>query len=632
MPPYNITSPVSPATSPPGNKYNHLLSSSATAVPSTLTPPASPVSKAANAATSTIRIPPTSQLFEIPSTPNDTVTLQALPTEIVEMILLHVGGDQLIQGCRKFWVVGNSLSNRAKLLLIDHGIISPSNAISNHPYYFGYGGGLSGGKYCPGDGGVANSHNGYDNNEEYDSDEENPNHACASSWEVKGATFGFSVGPTLERWKCMVADRRFKEDISLFLLCYTTSNIMVTEEYLQVMVEWAVINGSIKIIEMLYPAKPTTCVPLLKPAFNSSSSSSPSSLADATTTLNGDITQKNSTIPLHLPTYRLDQLKIPWIHRTLIQCIITNQHRLVSYLLNAGAEWDDPTAEPEAFAMACKHGCLETVKTFLHSLAQRPAIPRSSPVNPTASFFSGDPDDEIVGMLERGLSWAARMNHLSIVQLLTSKSTLDELLPSTPWTPSSASTPSQNMPSSSPGIVIPLSSSQIPTDILTPLTKFLPVHINSRRCSAFIWAAEHGNLQIVSHLIEHCGAEIHTQDDYALRWAASKGHVEIVRYLLENGADVNALDGFALRHAVRFAQVEVVKVIVEWSMTGSILKEENSIKNIKLLRGGEGSTVKSGVGTVGRQKVLLKGVQECREWADGVGDKELQLILSQLTL
>jgi ankyrin repeat protein len=61
-------------------------------------------------------------------------------------------------------------------------------------------------------------------------------------------------------------------------------------------------------------------------------------------------------------------------------------------------------------------------------------------------------------------------------------------------------------------------------------------------------AAVVGHMELVRYLVE-AGADIHTEEDYALRYAAKNGHLEVVRFLIENGADVHAENEFALKTA-----------------------------------------------------------------------------------
>ena len=75
-------------------------------------------------------------------------------------------------------------------------------------------------------------------------------------------------------------------------------------------------------------------------------------------------------------------------------------------------------------------------------------------------------------------------------------------------------------------------------------------------------AAEYGHLEIVKYLVKH-GADIHTQNDYALRYATEKGYLDIVKYLVENGADIHANNDFSLRSAADNGHLEIAKYLVE---------------------------------------------------------------------
>ena len=50
---------------------------------------------------------------------------------------------------------------------------------------------------------------------------------------------------------------------------------------------------------------------------------------------------------------------------------------------------------------------------------------------------------------------------------------------------------------------------------------------------------ELSNVETFKYLIE-CGADIHTDNDYALRWSAEKGYLSVVKFLVESGADIHA--------------------------------------------------------------------------------------------
>ena len=74
---------------------------------------------------------------------------------------------------------------------------------------------------------------------------------------------------------------------------------------------------------------------------------------------------------------------------------------------------------------------------------------------------------------------------------------------------------------------------------------------------------EHSEVAVIRYLIEECGVNVHTMDDYALRWASYMGHLNVVQYLVEQGANVHASDDLALRWASGNGHMEIVQYLVE---------------------------------------------------------------------
>ncbi|KAJ3198365.1 hypothetical protein HDU83_009639 [Entophlyctis luteolus] len=79
---------------------------------------------------------------------------------------------------------------------------------------------------------------------------------------------------------------------------------------------------------------------------------------------------------------------------------------------------------------------------------------------------------------------------------------------------------------------------------------------------AGLWAAEHGQTEVVKYLVSKGLIDIHAQEEYGLRWAVARGHIETVRYLCNAGAAVDAMDGFALRHAVQMGHEEIIDILL----------------------------------------------------------------------
>lgn len=75
-----------------------------------------------------------------------------------------------------------------------------------------------------------------------------------------------------------------------------------------------------------------------------------------------------------------------------------------------------------------------------------------------------------------------------------------------------------------------------------------------------IEACKTGDLPSVKKLVEN-GADIHSDNDFALRNASENGQLEVVRYLVENDADIHAKDDLALRNASENGHIEVVRYL-----------------------------------------------------------------------
>jgi len=78
----------------------------------------------------------------------------------------------------------------------------------------------------------------------------------------------------------------------------------------------------------------------------------------------------------------------------------------------------------------------------------------------------------------------------------------------------------------------------------------------------FIRQAQKGNLELVKIYIQ-LGADIHTEDDYALQLASRHGHLKVVKYLIKQGANIHANNDYALRLAAQYGNLSVVKYLVK---------------------------------------------------------------------
>ena len=74
-------------------------------------------------------------------------------------------------------------------------------------------------------------------------------------------------------------------------------------------------------------------------------------------------------------------------------------------------------------------------------------------------------------------------------------------------------------------------------------------------------AVRNNNLEKVKNLVS-LGADIRSQNDWAVRWASEKGHLEMVKYLVSLGADIRSYDNWAVQLASYFGHLEMVKYLV----------------------------------------------------------------------
>ena len=68
-----------------------------------------------------------------------------------------------------------------------------------------------------------------------------------------------------------------------------------------------------------------------------------------------------------------------------------------------------------------------------------------------------------------------------------------------------------------------------------------------------------GELNLVKISLKK-GANIHTQDDYALRWASCNGQLEVVKLLIKEGANIH---DEALKYPRYYGHLEVVEFLIE---------------------------------------------------------------------
>ena len=71
------------------------------------------------------------------------------------------------------------------------------------------------------------------------------------------------------------------------------------------------------------------------------------------------------------------------------------------------------------------------------------------------------------------------------------------------------------------------------------------------------------------------GADIHSENDYAVRLASANGHLEVVIYPCEVGADIRSCNDYAVQWASGNGHYEVVKYLYEAGADISVISEKH---------------------------------------------------------
>jgi ankyrin repeat protein len=89
-----------------------------------------------------------------------------------------------------------------------------------------------------------------------------------------------------------------------------------------------------------------------------------------------------------------------------------------------------------------------------------------------------------------------------------------------------------------------------------------------------LWrASENGHIDVVKYLIEEKGADIHSNDDYALRKAVDGEYWNVVKYLLNHGANIHAVDDERLMNIKKYWNIDFVKY------SANPIEEEQNLDN-----------------------------------------------------
>ena len=149
---------------------------------------------------------------------------------------------------------------------------------------------------------------------------------------------------------------------------------------------------------------------------------------------------------------------------------------------------------------------------------------------------------------------AASEGHLDVLRLIVVHAQAEELLPS----------PAQQRARSecfNEALIGAIKAASLPC--VAYLLFLAPQAASHRQSLALRRAAWYGHADIVSHLLEQQGVDIHAMDDEAVRHAASLGHADVLRVLLAAGGNAAARDNSPVCQAASRGFVSVVALLVE---------------------------------------------------------------------
>jgi hypothetical protein len=189
------------------------------------------------------------------------------------------------------------------------------------------------------------------------------------------------IGPTLERWQCLVADKRFTVEIAEILILAN----LVDEQGISVLLEFSTSRGVLSILQLLFPLP-----------------SSPS------ITEKCDRSGSNSINP------RILKLAEPLIPDAIIQSSLLDHPELVKHMLRVIQLIPDDDRPSRALStsliLASKHNRIGTLQVLLNGID---SVEVGAPL--------GKKERIVVNPnIEDGSSlvWAARMGHVAAIRLL----------------------------------------------------------------------------------------------------------------------------------------------------------------------------------------------------------------------
>lgn len=116
---------------------------------------------------------------------------------------------------------------------------------------------------------------------------------------------------------------------------------------------------------------------------------------------------------------------------------------------------------------------------------------------------------------------------------------------------------------------------------LLPILRDLGANLRENEHNTMYLLAKNNMLDMMKHVVDTYGFDIHADEEVALRSATKEGNTDVVNYLLEKGADLDNVGSICLSLAVTNSHFKIASKYVELGVNWDFLSDEKeSLKQI----------------------------------------------------